>query len=163
AGEPAPGRELARATDPPSATRRGCCSGRRPDPPWRAHLTAARGRLRTARRVRRRAGCPGPAPPDRVPPRPGGRALRCAYAGIAAVLILLAVGTLLWRRELPHAKADASAKHRPSPSPAPGARAVGYVTGRDRAETRRRAQAIERACSERGWTLARVVQEGHLG
>src|SRR5207248_578568 len=52
-------------------------------------------------------------------------------------------------------------KRRSSPSPAPGARAVGYVTGRDRAETRRRAQAIERACSERGWTLARVVQEGH--
>jgi DNA invertase Pin-like site-specific DNA recombinase len=38
---------------------------------------------------------------------------------------------------------------------------VGYVTGRDRAETRRRVQAIERACSDRGWTLARVVQEGH--
>jgi DNA invertase Pin-like site-specific DNA recombinase len=77
------------------------------------------------------------------------------------VLILLAGGTLLWRRELPRAKAAASAKRRPSPSPAPAARAVGYVTGRDRAETRRRVQAIERACSDRGWTLARVVQEGH--
>jgi peptidoglycan hydrolase-like protein with peptidoglycan-binding domain len=115
-----------------------------------------------------RAVSPGPvtALANRGSPRsqPAGQshtAIAALALGIAAVLILLAGGTSLWRRELPRAKAAASAKRPPSPSPAPVATAVGYVTGRDRAEIRRRAQAIERACSDRGWTLARVVQEGH--
>jgi DNA invertase Pin-like site-specific DNA recombinase len=36
---------------------------------------------------------------------------------------------------------------------------VGYASARDRGELERQAAAIERACRERGWTLACVIRE----
>lgn len=111
-----------------------------------------------------RPASPGPVTPlahrgspGAQPAGQGHTAISALALGIAAVLILLAGGTVLWRHEWPRAQAAASAKRRPPPAP----KAVGYVTGGDRAETQRRAEAIERACSDRGWTLARVVQEGN--
>jgi peptidoglycan hydrolase-like protein with peptidoglycan-binding domain len=62
----------------------------------------------------------------------------------------------------PHAGAGGSA----SPAPAPATAAtehsssvVGYASAHDRAELERQAAAIERACRERGWTLACVIRE----
>jgi peptidoglycan hydrolase-like protein with peptidoglycan-binding domain len=46
---------------------------------------------------------------------------------------------------------EAAAAARPS--------AIGYASGRDRAELERQAAAIERACSERGWALQSIVRE----
>jgi DNA invertase Pin-like site-specific DNA recombinase len=40
---------------------------------------------------------------------------------------------------------------------------VGYARGRDRTELDRHSAAIRRACSERGWTLDRLVREGGAG
>jgi DNA invertase Pin-like site-specific DNA recombinase len=36
---------------------------------------------------------------------------------------------------------------------------VGYASAQDRAELERQAAAIERACRDRGWTLACVIRE----
>ena len=62
----------------------------------------------------------------------------------------------------PHAGAGDGA----SPAPAPPAAAqqrsryvVGYASAQDRAELDRQAAAIERACRERGWTVACVIRE----
>jgi hypothetical protein len=117
-----------------------------------------------------RAGPPHPATAvvHRSSPKPHPvahrhTAPRVLAVGAAGLVALLAGGILLGRRQRPHAQAGPSRKRRRQSSPiAPSqsARAVGYVTGRGRGETRRRAQAIERACSQRGWTLARMVREG---
>jgi peptidoglycan hydrolase-like protein with peptidoglycan-binding domain len=57
-----------------------------------------------------------------------------------------------------------------SPAPAPptvgqqrSPRVVGYATAQDQAELERQAAAIERACGERGWTLACVIRENGSG
>jgi len=42
-------------------------------------------------------------------------------------------------------------------------RAIGYATGRDREELERHAVAIQRACSERGWSLSCLVRDGGAG
>jgi hypothetical protein len=42
-----------------------------------------------------------------------------------------------------------------------GTTAIGYARGRDATELARDRAAIERACSERGWTLASLVRDGH--
>jgi Resolvase, N terminal domain len=54
----------------------------------------------------------------------------------------------------------------PSAAPAPPSaaqqqplRVVGYASAQDQAELERQAAAIERACRERGWTLACVIRE----
>jgi peptidoglycan hydrolase-like protein with peptidoglycan-binding domain len=39
-------------------------------------------------------------------------------------------------------------------------RAIGYAMGRDRQELERNAAAIQRACSERGWSLSCLVRDG---
>src|SRR3954452_22940668 len=49
------------------------------------------------------------------------------------------------------------------PAPAEVVTAVGYARGRDKAELDRHSAAIRRACSERGWTLGRLVREGGGG
>jgi hypothetical protein len=49
------------------------------------------------------------------------------------------------------------------PAPAEAVTVVGYARGRDRAELDRHSAAIRRACSERGWTLGRLVREGGAG
>jgi peptidoglycan hydrolase-like protein with peptidoglycan-binding domain len=57
-----------------------------------------------------------------------------------------------------------------SPAPAPptvgqqrSRRVVGYASAQDHAELERQAAAIERACRERGWTLACVIRENGSG
>ena len=57
-----------------------------------------------------------------------------------------------------------------SPAPAPptagqqrSPRVVGYASAQDHAELERQAAAIERACRERGWTLACVIRENGSG
>jgi DNA invertase Pin-like site-specific DNA recombinase len=42
-----------------------------------------------------------------------------------------------------------------------GLTAIGYAKGRDAAEFKRHKAAIERACSQRGWTLASLVRDRH--
>ncbi len=66
----------------------------------------------------------------------------------------------------PSTNSHAGAGDRKSPAPAPptngherAPRVVGYASARDRAELERQAAAIERACSERGWTLVCVIRE----
>jgi hypothetical protein len=88
---------------------------------------------------------------------------------ILAALALLA-GTLLLRRR----RRERSLPSAPKPSgdaPAPSTararavattateRAVGYATGRHPRDLRHQAEAIERACSDRGWALTQVVRE----
>ncbi len=93
-----------------------------------------------------------------------GEALPVALAA-AVALALLACTVGMWRRE-PRAGTDPPARPQlPSAAGAPdGApRAVGYATGRDRGELRRRARTIERACAERGWAVAGIVGEGLPG
>ena len=62
--------------------------------------------------------------------------------------------------------AHAGAGDRKSPAPAPptnghqrSQRVVGYASAQGPAELERQAATIERACSERGWTLACVIRE----
>jgi peptidoglycan hydrolase-like protein with peptidoglycan-binding domain len=62
----------------------------------------------------------------------------------------------------PHAGAGDTPSPAPAPpkaGPKPSQRVVGYASAHDRAELERQAAAIERACRERGWTLACVIQE----
>jgi peptidoglycan hydrolase-like protein with peptidoglycan-binding domain len=47
-----------------------------------------------------------------------------------------------------------------APEPVEQPRAVGYAMGRDRQEIERNAAAIQRACSERGWSLSCLVRDG---
>jgi peptidoglycan hydrolase-like protein with peptidoglycan-binding domain len=47
----------------------------------------------------------------------------------------------------------------PSAAQQPAPRVVGYASAQDQAELERQAAAIERACRERGWTLACVIRE----
>jgi hypothetical protein len=42
-----------------------------------------------------------------------------------------------------------------------GLTAIGYARGRDAAEFKRHKAVIERACSQRGWTLASLVRDSH--
>jgi peptidoglycan hydrolase-like protein with peptidoglycan-binding domain len=66
----------------------------------------------------------------------------------------------------PSTNSHAGACGRVSPVPAPptnghqhAQRVVGYASARDPAELERQATVIERACRERGWTLACVIRE----
>jgi peptidoglycan hydrolase-like protein with peptidoglycan-binding domain len=47
-----------------------------------------------------------------------------------------------------------------APEPVEQPRAIGYAMGRDREEMERNAAAIQRACSERGWSLSCLVRDG---
>jgi hypothetical protein len=117
----------------------------------------------------RQVAGPGVAGPARHVPRPGatrrGPLLPAALA-VAGALALLAGTVLTWRRERPAGATDAPTRPPLPPRtamPDGAPRAVGYATGRDPAECRRRAHAIERACLERGWAVARIVREGQPG
>jgi peptidoglycan hydrolase-like protein with peptidoglycan-binding domain len=80
----------------------------------------------------------------------------------AGVLALVGWAPLRRRRRTPAPAVPPAARvpaQRRSGRPS-GPSAVGYAPGRDRSEAKRRADAIERACSERGWTVARIVHEG---
>jgi hypothetical protein len=95
-----------------------------------------------------------------------------AAFGVAA-LALVTLARSWPRRAQPVAPADptpstnshAGAGDRKSPAPAPETngqrlqRVVGYASAQDPAELERQAAAIERACRERGWTLACVIRE----
>jgi peptidoglycan hydrolase-like protein with peptidoglycan-binding domain len=121
-------------------------------------------------------------PPRAVTPRDADE----GTDGISAQLILLGAAfgvaalalmtlTKRWpRRAQPVPPADptpstnshAGAGDRKPPAPAPqtnghqgSQRAVGYASAQDPAELERQAAAIERACDERGWTLACVIRE----
>jgi peptidoglycan hydrolase-like protein with peptidoglycan-binding domain len=62
----------------------------------------------------------------------------------------------------PHAGAGDAASPAPAPPTAEqqhAASVVGYASADDRVELERQAAAIERACGERGWTLACVIRE----
>ena len=66
----------------------------------------------------------------------------------------------------PSTNSHAGAGGRKPPAPAPQTngqqpsdRVVGYASARDPAELERQATVIERACRERGWTLACVIRE----
>jgi peptidoglycan hydrolase-like protein with peptidoglycan-binding domain len=62
----------------------------------------------------------------------------------------------------PHAEAGdgaSPASAPPSPAPQRPLRVVGYASGQNRGELEDHAAAVERACRERGWTLACVIRE----
>jgi putative peptidoglycan binding protein/resolvase-like protein len=111
-----------------------------------------------------------------APHSSGGSAAAAAIAVIVAAAAVLAGLFLLVRRRrrgpgdasTPAASPADVASPAPSTPPVPahpssGVRVLGYAVGGDRDESRRQSQAIERACSERGWTLAQVVTEGPPG
>jgi peptidoglycan hydrolase-like protein with peptidoglycan-binding domain len=123
------------------------------------------------------AGAPvAPTPPvwqraAAAPPQPAGRHDGASALGpiLLALAVALAIAGLAllsrvaWRRRSARAPA-------PPPVPpdrrlaaaSPGDRtAIGYARGRDAAELARERAAIERACSERGWTLASLVRDNH--
>jgi peptidoglycan hydrolase-like protein with peptidoglycan-binding domain len=118
-----------------------------------AALGAAVLALLTLRRIRPERAKRVP-PPERVPPRdstPGAAAASTnSHAGAGG-----------------DRTSPAPAPPRPvSPAPAPPRpeqqdplRVVGYASAQDQAELQRQAAAIERACRERGWTLACVIRE----
>ena len=62
----------------------------------------------------------------------------------------------------PHAGAGDGTSPAPAPpsaAPQRSLRVVGYASGQNRGELERHAAAVERACRERGWTLACVIRE----
>ena len=118
---------------------------------------------------------------------PDRRASTDGGIGVLPLVLLLAAGaavvsllaTVAWRRgrrsdlgprarialqrawaKLKAAAAALTSSPRPASEPAPGGpSAIGYTRGGDPVELERHAVAIERACSERGWTLASIVRE----
>lgn len=126
-----------------------------------------------------RAPAPAPAPvaPTQAHKPSGGPAAPVVIGGALAALALLAATILLGRRrrrrEATPSAPDPPAADQPPPvvpaHPAratgralaarPSERVVGYTTGHRPRELRQQAEAIERACSERGWALAQVVRE----
>jgi MYXO-CTERM domain-containing protein len=122
-----------------------------------------------------------PAAPARVPAartaaHDSGNSAKPVVITAALVGLLLLAGLLLvaLRRRRSSTEASSVKSDPPAASPAPppavpalpqtGAiRVVGYANGSDRRESRRQAHAIEKACSERGWTVAHMVTEGRAG
>ena len=92
-------------------------------------------------------------------------------AGSAVALALLLLMFVLLRRRRGRREAPPSAAEQPGapepprPLPAPGQpeRVVAYTRGRNPRVLSHQAETIERACSERGWTLAQVVRERRNG
>jgi peptidoglycan hydrolase-like protein with peptidoglycan-binding domain len=151
------------------------------------HLRAVTSNTEPTQLGRKRATAPTPPslaaqPPHAVPLRDAdegsdGISARLILLGAAFGVAALALMTLTrtWpRRAQPVAPADptpstnshAEAGDRKSPAPAPqtnghqrSQRVVGYASAQDPAELERQAAAIERACRERGWTLACVIRE----
>lgn len=133
-------------------------------------LTFGRGPAQSARKRAIEPVLPSRAarPPDANEPGSGvGPLLLVLVAafGVAAVSLLTLMRSGPRRAApasiSPHAGAGGGA----SPAPAPasfGQRSpcvVGYASAGDQAELERQAAAIERACIERGWTLACVIRE----
>ena len=124
---------------------------------------------------RRVAPVPGDRPGAAVPaavrqdaPQPSPRGANAGSRPGLVVLVvagicgLLAVGgLLLGRRDRPIRAALPGRRPRREASE-PRKSAVGYLRDSDKPEEKRRAEAITRACSERGWTVARIVREGHV-
>jgi hypothetical protein len=79
--------------------------------------------------------------------------------GVAA-LSLLAIVVRRVRRPATQQRTPATTEAARTPAHADTPRAIGYATGRDRDELERHAAAIQRACEERGWTLACLVRDG---
>jgi peptidoglycan hydrolase-like protein with peptidoglycan-binding domain len=94
------------------------------------------------RRRSARAPAPPPVPPDR----------RIAAASPDRQIAAAS----------PDRRIAAASPDRRIAAASPGDRtAIGYARGRDAAELARERAAIERACSDRGWTLASLVRDGH--
>jgi hypothetical protein len=133
------------------------------------------------------AGAPvAPTPPvwqraAAAPPQPAGRRdgasvlgpILLALALALAIAVLALLSRAAWRRRSARAPEPATVPpNRRIAAASPGeptaighARggdaAIGYARGRDAAELARERAAIERACSDRGWTLASLVRDGH--
>jgi peptidoglycan hydrolase-like protein with peptidoglycan-binding domain len=136
-----------------------------------------------AARPPRAAAQPGPATREDANERGGGISLSLLVAVVGALGVAALSLVTLRRRRPGDAERVAPADPTPPPAPAstnlhagaadgasaapappsaaqqPAPRVVGYASAQDQAELERQAAAIERACRERGWTLACVIRE----
>jgi peptidoglycan hydrolase-like protein with peptidoglycan-binding domain len=95
-------------------------------------------------------------------PRPGGKPSRDGAQRTPRPDPSPAVATAT--ATAPARSAQTSNGTTPAPTPRrlgrpPSPPVIGYATGHDRGDLERQAAAIERACRERGWTLALVVRD----
>lgn len=87
-----------------------------------------------------------------------------ALALLAALLVagvfasLAAAGLALTRRR----RRGTPAEHRGPAASGTSASAVGYLRRCDEREEKRRAEAIQEACAERGWAVSQIVREGRV-
>jgi peptidoglycan hydrolase-like protein with peptidoglycan-binding domain len=118
---------------------------------------------------------PAPARPEPLPDDGVGLALFALLVVLGVSALSLPAIALRRRRRPAPAEPTQPAEPQPvagpssPPAPAETAkaaarddlpRAIGYATGRDRDELERHAAAIQRACTEREWTLACLVRDG---
>jgi DNA invertase Pin-like site-specific DNA recombinase len=85
-----------------------------------------------------------------------------AVLGLASAFALLAAGGWLLARRARASRFGVSSRRRRQALGVAGGSAVGYLRKGDDQEETRHAEAIQRACAERGWAVARIVREASV-